>query len=280
MHASSVYSKEIIDYDVLYKVTSTSCRTNKTNLQKVITKYCYPCDSEIGHGINGPLPKLIKLPKTSDPCETIVLIAFLLLEIINIESKKIAIIHFDKNEPDWFQLLFKVASFFPGVTVTNNTGEFLQSSSNMVLVNNYNCVKGLEFSEVLLILDEDEYHLKQFIPEAMARCMNNLAILVRPKPKENLNSETIKDLLHHWEVSNETGKPVLEILSLKVCSGNAFKKHENEKETHCKLEKSEYFSYKIHKNCGRYKHLSKAIQLSYRNLHLDDKKISKETEAM
>ena len=223
-------------------MTSTPSKKNKRTLQKVITKYRYLCDSKIGHGINRPLPKLIKLPKASDLCETIVLIAFLLLEIINIESKKIAIIHLDKNEPDWFQLLFKV--------------------------------------KVLLVLDADEYHLKQFIPEAMARCMNNLAILVRPKPKENLKSDEVKDLVHHWEVSNETGKPALDILSLKVCSGYAFKKHENYNETQCKVEKTKYSSYKIHKKYERYKNLSKIIQLSYRSLHLDYKKISKEAVAM
>ena len=280
INASPVYSEEIIDFDELYKVASTPSKKNKTKLHKVITKFRYPCDSEIGHGINGPLPKLIKLKKASHPCETIFLIEFLLLEIINIKSKKVAIIHFDKNEPDWFQILFKVTSFFSGVTVTNNVPQFLQSSSNIVLVNNYNCVKGLEFSEVLLILDADEYHLKQFIPEAMARCLNNLAIFVRPKTKENLKSDTVKDLVDHWEVSNEMEKPVLEIISLEVCSGYAFKKHENYKENHCKTEKSKYSSYKIHKKCERYKELSKIVKSSYRNLHLDDKKISKEEEAM
>ena len=280
INASPVDSKEIIDFDELYKVTSTPSKKNKTKLHKVMTQFRYPCDSEIGHGINGPLPKLIKLKKSSDPCETILLIAFLLLEIVNIKSKKIAIIHFHKNEPDWFQILFKVTSFFLGVTVTNNVQQFLQSSSNMVLVNNYNSVKGLEFSEVLLILDADEYHLKQFIPEAMARCMNNLAIVVRPKTKENLKSDTVKDLVDYWEVSNETEKLVLEIISLEVCSGYAFKKHENYKETHCKTEKRKYSSYKINKKSERHKDLLKIVQSSYRNLHLDDKKTSKEAEAM
>ena len=36
----------------------------------------------------------------------------------------------------------------------------------------------------------------------------------------------------------------------------------------------------MHKKCERYKELSKIVQLSYRNLHLDDKKISEEAEAM
>ena len=150
----------------------------------------------------------------------------------------------------------------------------------MILVNNYNCVKGLEFSEVLLILDADEYYLKQFIPEAMARCMNNLTILVRPKLKGNPESDTVTDLADHWQGFNKTGKPVMEILSLKVCSSHIFKKHENYREAYCKTEKSKYTSYKIHKRCERYKDLSKKIQLSYRNLHLEEKKISKEAEVM
>ena len=283
-YASPVHNKEIIDYDELYKLTSRPSKINKINvpklrkkgnLQKVVTKYRYTCDSEIGHSINGPLPKLVKLRKYSDPSEEIVLFAFLLLEIINIESKRICIIHFENADPLWFQLLFK-DNVFPGVTVKNNVGEFLRNSGNMVLVSNYNCLTGLEFSDVLLILDADEYHLKQFIPEAMARCMSNLTILVRTKHKRNPKSDTVTDLAHHWQELNKTEKPVMEILSLKLCSNHAFREHENCKETYCKTEKSKYICYKIHKSCDRYKDLSKKIQLSYRNGHLEEKEISKD----
>ena len=264
IHTMSTNSQEIIDHDELYKATSTSSKKKKSILN-VVTKYCYTCDSEIGHGINGPLPKLVKIPKVSDPREEIVLIAFCLQEIIEIKSKRIAVIHFDKDEPDWFQLLFKVKNFFPGVTTTNDAGKFIKNSGNTVLVSNYNYVKGLEFSEVLLILDADEYHLKQFIPEAMARCMNNLAILVRPKPRRNLKSDTVRDLVDHWEVSNEAEKAVLKILSLK---------------THCKTGKGKYTTYKIHKGCKRYKDLLKIIQNSYPNLNLREKKTSEEAKAV
>ena len=287
--ASLVHSKEIIYHDELYKLTSTPSKTKKVNLQKknkkinlqeVVTQYRYTCDSEIGHGIKGSLPQLIKLLNYSDPSEDIVLIAFLLLEIINIKSKRIAIIHFDKNEPLWFQLLFKVTNFFPGVTVTNDVGKFIKISGNAVLVNNYNRVKGLEFSDVLLVLDADEYHLKQFIPEAIARCINKLAILIRPNHKGISKSDTVTDLVHHWQRFHETEKPILEILLLKVCSSYTFKKHENYKDTYCKKDKSKYTSYKLHKRCERYKDLSKIIQHSYGNLYLEKIKISKEAEAM
>ena len=273
-------SQKIIDHDELYKATSTSSTKNMKNLQEVVTKYRYTCDSEIGHGINGNLPKLVKIPKCFDSSKEIVLIAFFLLEIIEIKSKRIAIIHFDKNQPDWFQLLFKDKNFFPDVTVTNNVGEFLQSSTSMVLVNNYNCVKGLEFSEVLLMLDTNEYHLKQFIPEAMARCMNNLAILVRPKPRGNLKSDTVRDLVDHWEISNKTGKPILEVLSLEFCSDYPFKKHENCNKIHCQTDKSKYTSYKVHKGRKNYRDLLKVIKNSNLNLNLEEKNTSEEAGAV
>ena len=279
-----IHSQEIIDLDELYKLMSTSSKKNKTNLQKRVTKYFYPCHSEIGHGIKGPLPKLIKLPKCSDNRTQIILTAFLLIEIIKIKSKRIAIIHFDKTDPLWFQLLFKVTNFFPGLTVTYNVGEFLRNSDNTVLVNNYNRVKGLEFSEVLLILDADEYHLKQYIPEAIARCKNNLAILVRPKPQGKPKSETVADLVHHWEESNnreilKTGESILKILKLKVSYN--FKKHENCKGTYCQKNTSEYTSYKLHRRSKLYKNLSAKIKPSIvRNLYLEGKTTPKEVEAM
>ena len=216
-------SHEVTDLDELYKLTSKSSKKIKRNLRKVLPKYRYTCDSETGRDIHGPLPKLIKLQKSSDPCEEIVLIAFLLLEIIEIKSKRIAIIHFDQNEPLWFQLLFKVTNIFSGVTVTNNVGNFIKNPGNALLVTNYNYVRGLEFSEVLLILDAHEYHLRKFIPEAMARCVNKLAILVRPKREGYLKSDTVRGLVDYWVESNEIRTPVLKILSLKVCSNDALK---------------------------------------------------------
>ena len=289
MNSMPVLSQEVIDRDELYKlasyITSTSSKKDKTNLQKVVTKYRYTCDSEIGHGIRGPLPKLIKLSKSSDYCEQTVLTAFLLLEIIQIKSKKIAIIHFEKSDPPWLQLLFKFTNSFQCVTVTNEVGKFFRNPGNRVLLNNYSCVKGLEFSEVLLILDEDEYHLKQFIPEAMARCMSNLTILVKPKPKGIPTSDTVADLVHHWEKSNKqvmkSGESMLTILKLKFCSDHHFIKSKNEIETHCLKNTSKYTSYKIHKRCQWYRDLSIQIRPSIvRNLHLEVKKEQEEAEVM
>ena len=282
MKIMPIHSQELIDRDELYKLTSTSSGKNKKNLQTVVTQYRYTCDSEIGHCIKGSLPKLIKIPKSSDYCEQIALTAFLLLEIIKIKSKRITIIHFDKTDSLWLQPLFKVTNVFPGVKVTYDVGEFLRSSDNMVLVTNYNCVKGLEFSEVLLILDADENHLKQFIPEAMARCMSNLAILVRTKPKGYPKSETVAGLVHHWEKYNyNIRESILTVLKLKFCSNRCSINNENGKKTHCQKNASRYTSYKIHKRCEWYRGLSAKFQDSFvPKIQLKLKTIPKEAEDM
>ena len=56
--------------------------------------------------------------------------------------------------------------------------------------------------------------------------MNNLAIVVRSKHKGNRKSDTVPDLVDYWPRSNEMGKFILELLSLKICYSWTFKKHE------------------------------------------------------
>ena len=128
-------------------------------------------------------------------------------------------------------------------------------------------------------MDADEYHLKQFIPEAMTRSMNKLAIVVRSKHKGNPKSDTVADLVNHWQRSNETGKPTLELLSLKICYSCTFKKHENCKKTYCKSDKSKCASYKVHKWCEKYWDLAREIQHLYPNLLQEEKKLSEDAEA-
>lgn len=72
----------------------------------------------------------------------------------------------------------------------------------MVLIKNYNFVTGLEFPNVVVLLDANEYHLKQFIPGAMARCQKNLAIVIKSLKDEILEDDTVANLLDHWENLN------------------------------------------------------------------------------
>ena len=221
---SQLSASPIIDIDEYYKSASAPIKKGKENLPDSVTKYYYTCDSEIGHNIAGPVPLLIEFKKSCGYKELLTLIAFFLKEIIDIKSKRIAILHFESTNPSWLKKLLQLESCFKALALTDDVERFLtDTNDNMVLVNSYDIVKGLEFSEVLLILEKDEHHQKQYIPEAIARCRSHLFVLVRPPWKEKNQNKTVKHLVDHWKkINNEKikkeKKVLLELLTLGFCS--------------------------------------------------------------
>ena len=114
---------------------------------------------------------------------------------------------------------------FRGIRITSDAGKFKtldpdqdNLKGNPILVTNFRCVKGLEFSDVLLLLNVNEYYLKQFLPEAMTRCMSNLSVLIVPFHKEiNQSPETVSAILNEWEKIN-CKTPILKTMEIKFCS--------------------------------------------------------------
>ena len=174
------------------------------------------------------------------------------------------------------------------MTLTDDVEKFLASRSdkNIVLVSSYNTVKGLEFSEILLILEKDEYYLNQYIPEATTRCTSNLSVLVRPSwNQKNRNlSNTVKTLVGHWKernmASSDKKKCILKLLILGFCSKKPCIKF-NENGISCPdVEGSPEISsfYGVHTNTKWYKRLLKEVdEKIVPMLQLDDK--TKEEEA-
>ena len=229
--ATSQFSSSAIkDIDECYKSTSTPIKKGKKNLLKSVTKYSYTCDSEIGHGIEGSTPLLIEFENSKSNKQVLTLIAFFLKEIIDIKSKRIAILHFESSNAPWLKKLLQLESCFKGLTLTEDVERFLTNTrDNMVLVNSYDIVKGLEFSEVFLILEKDEHHRKQYIPEAITRCRSDLFVLVRPPWKKNNQRSTVKDLVDHWKEINDIKinkekNCILKLLTLRFCSDESCKK--------------------------------------------------------
>ena len=248
-------SQETIDHDELYKLTFSTSHPNKKKNHKIVTTYRYSCSSKIGHGINGPLPKIIQLHATANKYEQIALIGILLKKIENIESKRIAVIHFESNDPQWLITLLQNRTIFPTLNVTNDLKLFLREhNDNLVLVKNYNNVKGLEFSHVLMVLDANEYHLKQYIPETMARSQSNLSILIKSFDIGHCNKDTVADLVKYWDnINTEEKNPILNTWLLQFCSRTKCSKQTDLE--YC-LDKTKYVSsttYNVHKNCTLYK---------------------------
>ena len=281
-------SSTIIDFDESCKSASTPSKRGEKNLPKTVTNYSYTCDSIIGHNIDGPLPILIDFEKTYNHKKLLVLIAFFLEKVIHIESKSIAILHFQSTNAPWLYQLLQLESFFEDLTLTDDVEKFLASRSdkNIVLVSSYNTVKGLEFFEILLILEKDEYYLKQYIPEAITRYTSNLSVLIRPSwNQKNRNlSNTVKTLVGHWKernmASSDKKKYILKLLTLGFCSKKPCIKF-NENGISCPdVEGSPEISsfYGVHTNTKWYKRLLKEVdEKIVPMLQLDDK--TKEEEA-
>ena len=158
------------DHDVLYKLAGTPISKDNENCEKLVTSYRYTTDSKIGHNISGSLPQIIKVTDSVNSREQIALVAFFMTRIYKINNKSVAIIHFESKVPPWLRQLLQLP-VFQGLTITSDPAKFRNGNLDqhgrnrgLVLVTEYRCVKGLEFSNVLLLLNKNEYYLKQFIP--------------------------------------------------------------------------------------------------------------------
>ena len=262
-------SSTIIDFDESCKSASTPIKRGDKNLPKTVTKYSYTRGSTIGHNINGSLPILIEFEKTYNHKKLLVLIAFFLERVIRIESKSIAILHFESTNAPWLHQLLHLESCFEDLTLTDDIETFLinRSDKKIVLVSSYDTVKGLEFSVILLILEKDEYYLKQYIPEAITRCTSNLFVLIRPSwnQKNSGRSNTVKKLVDYWKdrnmASSDKKKCILKLLKLGFCSKKECKRF-NEKGTSCpdpegSLEILSFYG--VHEHTKWYKSLLKEV---------------------
>ena len=51
----------------------------------------------------------------------------------------------------------------------------------------------MEFENVIVMVDPEEYFLKHYLPEAMARCTNNLSLIMLQEENVRKKEETVKD---------------------------------------------------------------------------------------
>ena len=255
--------KKLIDYDEIYKLVHTEMRADEENYQETVTSYRYTCHSQIGHNINGPIPRFIKFAESIDPCEQVALIAAVLdkiIEPVDAKSNRIAVIHFEPDDPPpWLKSLFQLKNVSPSLKVTNKTEEFLKDTNqNLVLVKNLNFLRGLAFSKVLLILDSDEHHLRHLIPEAIARCTRNLSVLIRPPVHGIHKPNTVADLADEWEKNLDSN--ILRIHKIGFCLEPSCNKKKDQQEAYCKDEIMFGTSYGIHKNSKLYREFLREIK--------------------
>ena len=255
---------KLIDFDELYKLTNSKNSGSSENQQKISTTYRYQQDSNIGHRVFGPLPKLIKLPSVVTQKELIELIA-IVFKITKNEHRRTVCIHFEPDNPWWLKSLLTLSKIFPFLSITESVGEFLScNNENLVLIVNYRYVRGLEFSNVMIFLDANEYHLKQFIPEAMVRCQRNLAIVTKLPESEIDEYDSAINLLGYWEEVN-LEKRIMKTLHLQFCNCTSWQRcnskvYRGNGYCHIISRTKTVKYYEVHRYCKLYRELSEEIQ--------------------
>ena len=147
--------------------------------RKTLSSFSYINTSKIGHSIKGPLPKLIRFKiKDSAGFNANVLAFFSLYKDLGMESKKTALIHFEKETP---QMILKALELLElKIYRSENIETFITTNvtNNSVLVANFTQISGMEFENLVIILNKDEYYLRHFIPLCISRCMCDLSIIL------------------------------------------------------------------------------------------------------
>ena len=184
------------DFDLVYKEVSKLMVNHDKGINefKTTTSYTYVSQSEIGHNIESSIPKLILPQQSSNAFENIVSYSAV-LNSLDICRRRFVIIHFEQYPPsiliDALKVSFKSVNLPLSYTLT--VQDFLSKKNNCSLVTNFRHVRGMEFENVIVMVDTEEYFLKHYLPEAIARCTNNLALIMLQDKNVGKKEETVKD---------------------------------------------------------------------------------------
>ena len=259
---SPLQPEKLIDYDECFQLVHTENIEDNESYQETVTSFSYTFESQIGHDINGPVPRLILLPTLTNLSEQVALIAAVFYEVIAVKKPiRIAVIHLEPEDPPlWLKSLFQLKKISEIVTVKITAEEFFKDANkNCVLMKKLVFLRGLEFSKVLLILNSNEHHLRHLIPEAITRCMKDLTILIRPPVHGNHLRYTVDDLVIAWD--RALGNDVLGKLKIEFCWEASCNSKKVQQKSYCNDETLFGACYRFHQNSKLYKGFLEEIQL-------------------
>ena len=192
----SIYGGD--DLDLAFKEASKlEANDDKaTNEFKTTTRYTYICQSEVGHAIESLNPKLILPCHSGNTYENIVSYSAI-LHFLGICRQRFVIIHFEQSPPSFLikalNIAFKSADL--ALSVSMNVQHFMSQENSYTLVTNFRHVRGMEFENVILLVDPEEYFLKHYLPEAIARCTSNLSLIMLQDKNISKKEETAKEIV-------------------------------------------------------------------------------------
>ena len=186
------------DLDLAFKEASKlEANDDKAaNEFKTTTSYTYISQSEIGHKIESLNPKMILPCQSGSTFENIVSYSAI-LHSLGICRQRFVIIHFEQSPPSVLIKALNVAfkSVNLELPVSMNVLDFMSKENIYTLVTNFRHVRGMEFENVIVLVDPEEYFLKHYLPEAIARCTSNLSLIMPQDKSISKKEETVKEIV-------------------------------------------------------------------------------------
>lgn len=179
------------------------------NKLKTTSSYIFTSESEIGHHIESSNPKLV-LPHQFDSNFKNMISYAAVLDSLDVGKQRTVIIHFEQTSPS----ILMEALMSISLTVLNNVQEYMKRKGNITLTVNFQFVRGMEFENVIIVADPDEYFLKHYFPEALARCTKNLALIMLEDKNRKKKEETVKGFI---ELIDQMQPPVIEKWIIEEC---------------------------------------------------------------
>ena len=187
--------KGLVDLDEAFKeVAQSNMKLKRISKSKTVSSYKYMKESKIGHQIESLTPKVFRFsPFKDDFKDTISLAA--VLDVVDIDQRKTVILHFEQKPP---LNLVNALDFYP-YSVTFDVEAFFHKKSQVsVLVTNFLYIRGMEFENVIIVINSSEYYLRHYFPEAITRCTKSLSIIV--VEDNNLSKkDSLNEVITLWE---------------------------------------------------------------------------------
>ena len=194
-----------------------SPRASKDDVNKIVNRFRYIASKGIGHNVNSCCPKLFEVDfdnADKSPYEKLFALncIFRKLNVWNSNSNnKHVILHFDTSTNEIPNLLTPIIeSREISSKVTNNYKDFKYNNKS-ILVCNFRVLRGLEHANVTVTIDQDIYSVQHYLVEAMARCTNNLAIVVLEK------SVAISRIISQWG-NGLNGQQLIDQWKVQICT--------------------------------------------------------------
>ena len=188
-----------IDLDHAFKNLSV-LRNLGGGKSKIVSNFGFVCEPQKGLNITKKTPELIQFSEQINSTSNIAVIALTLaLNKFISENKKTTLLYTSDKEP---KILRMAVHLFPHIVskvcktetikeyeviYTESFEEYLENKeARMVFVTNFRSVNGMEFDNVLILLNRSEYYLKHFLPQMISRCNCNLNFILLPKENESV----------------------------------------------------------------------------------------------